>query len=270
MRRSDSGMKYIFGIDITNDKNNKKTDGQVFHRNSSGLELKEEFEKYNSVIKNCYRQRTVLPLWMDTIKWISMASASFLSCCMIGASADSTLKTVYTNAPSIFYIVAALFTVSAALFLLEQQKKRYQTKDVYDCDKDYIRNVDICAKAVLHIPENAVIMEVFLFYYKVWHGRPKIVKTAQFPCRNYPVYAYVRNESLCLADFFDEWSIPFYCITGIKKRRKKAPIFLHKKQNLDGGALCIRWGEETYELLIPQYDMDKVSSLLAGYDIVSV
>lgn len=63
-------MKYIFGINITENKNNTKFDGEIFHSNSTTPVLREAFEKCDNLNKN-YLKQISLPLWMRVIKFLS-------------------------------------------------------------------------------------------------------------------------------------------------------------------------------------------------------
>lgn len=141
---------------------------------------------------------------------------------------------------------------------------------------------------MLHIPEDAEVMEILLIYYKIKKNKGIDVLNV-FYIKNCNVYVNVKDGALHMADIYNEWSIPLDSITGIKKINEKIfiPEWLKKipynkgvykkyKITMNGlgllffkpyYALCIKWQDENYELFIPPYEVDMLSSLIGvNYD----
>ncbi|GLB32549.1 hypothetical protein LAD12857_44720 [Lacrimispora amygdalina] len=274
-------MKYIFGINITDDKNNTRLDGEIFISNSSVPVLGEAFEKCDSLYKN-YLKQTSLPFWLRVIKLLSFLTTLLMLECLFLDSSDGSLKKKYADAPELFFISAIFFTVWLILFLVEKSRKS-QYSDKYDYDRNYVQNIQNYAKELLHIPEDAEIMEVILIYYK--NKKRKGIDVSDFHyIKNSNVYVNVKDAVLHMADLGNEWSIPLASITGITKINKLifVPEWLkeipynkgiYKKYKIRKNgmgllffkpyyALCITWQDENYELFIPPYELDKLSTLI--------
>ncbi len=280
-------MKNIFGINITEDKHNESVDGQIFHSNSSEPILKEAFQKCND-IKEDLTKKTSLPAWMVVIEYLSLAVGCFVLCAII--SVDVSLREVYSNAPALFYIAVVALLLSFVLYLADKNKKKFQKSAEYISGEHYIQSTVEYVIDVLHIPEDAEIVEVLMFYYKIRNGKMRVVEKTDLVERgfisyhNCPLYAYVRQGNLHLANLYDEWSIPLYCFTGIKRINKKISVPRWKKEipynkgeykkykMIENGlgyiffkpyyAICITWHGENYELWIPPYELEKLSSLV--------
>ncbi len=61
-------MKYIFGINITEDKNNKIVDGQIFYSNSITPELLENLNKCHDIGQK-HEEKILLPVWMEIVSF---------------------------------------------------------------------------------------------------------------------------------------------------------------------------------------------------------
>lgn len=93
---------------------------------------------------------------------------------------------------------------------------------------------------------------------------------------------YIKDRSLCFSDYNEEISIPGTCIKSIKEIRKKASLAGWNKEEsirspkykiinnsigmLDINSyfqIIVRNDSEEYEILIPNYDMEKLKPLLS-------
>lgn len=286
-------MKYVFGINLTEDKNNKIIDGQVFHSSSISPELLEEINKCGDISAK-HEKKISLPIWMAIVQLLSLVIGSMILISIINGFKNHTLREIYNNAPSLFYISIVSFTIYFILYLIERNKKKYLSSDEYNYDKIYTRNVFNYTKNALDIPDDAKVIEVLLFYYKVKNGKMRVVEKTNHvdkgfvSYQNFQVYAYVKKETLYMRDLYDEWAIPLYCITGIKKINKKISvprwnkeipynkgIYKKYKMIINGlgyiffkpyYAVSIAWNGENYELLIPPYELDILSALI-GIDL---
>lgn len=284
-------MKYVFGINITENKNNNLIDGEIFQSNSIPPELMEAFYKCDDLVKN-YEKHTSLPVWMHIMKYLSFSITCLILYGIMQDLSDLSFREVYANPPGFFFVAAAFFTVWLVLYLVEK-KKKYQHRDEYNRDKNYIQNVQTHAKDLLQIPDDAVKMEILSFYYKIKKEKMEVITASNLICithNNVPVYVYVKDVTLHITDLYHEWSIPLYSITGIKKINGR--IFIsqwnkeipynkgeYKKYKIARAnglgylyfkpyyALCITWRDENYELFIPPYELDALSSLVGvNYD----
>lgn len=246
-------MKYIYGINITKDKTNQVVDGQIFHNNSTDDEFQREFQKYNYIIKNLSKDAPVLPIWMQIVEFISLLVGGFITVQIIQGLADIPLKQMYANAAALFHIAAVSLVLAFIIYLVKAHKKKAQKIDVYSYDKDYIEKAADYTRNAFQIPLDAVTIETLKFYYKVRHGKTVMIHKKGFPAVKLQLYAYSKNGNLYLADFFEEWCIPLYSVTGIEK--------LEKEKNYNY-VLYIAWGSETYKLLMRWQDAEKLSKLL--------
>lgn len=274
-------MKNIFGINKTENKNNNRLDGEVFHTNSTTPVLKEDIEKCDNLYKN-YLKQTSLPLWLRVIKILSIVITGLTLYIISLDLSDRSLREEYAYAPELFFISAILFTVWLTLYLIEKKKKNKYN------ESNYIQDFENHSKELLHIPNDAVAMEILLIHYKI-KKRKGIDLLDVFYIKNFNVYVNVKDGALHMTDIYSEWSIPLESITGIKKINKKIciPEWLKKipynkgvykkyKITMNGlgflffkpyYALCITWQDESYELFIPPYEVDMLSALIGvNYD----
>lgn len=282
-------MKYIFGINITENKNNTTIDGQIFQSNCVNPTLMEAYQTCDTIQEN-NRINTSLPGWLQLVEYISMSAGCFLLAEMISVYKSINVFRMYSDRPIIFSIITVLLITALILYLIgDRKKKEYEDTDEYKNNVNYTYNVAERAKDTFAVPEDAKIIEVLMFYYKVQNGKMKVVekKNALAPgiisYDNFEVYSYVKAGNLYFTDLYEEWEIPLYCFTGIKKVNKKIRVTSWKKEvpcnkgkykkykmveNQVGVffkpyyAFSITWNEEQYELLIPPYELEELSALV--------
>ncbi len=282
-------MKYVFGIDITEDRNNNEIEGQVFHSNSTLPILKENYDRCASVTEKIEKEAS-LPIGLKIIKELSLAIVCFLLFGIIGSLKKVNLKQAYANAPVLFYVVALFSVIGLILYLVEKYRKKNQNRDEVNYKDNYIKNIYKSAKEILNIPEEAIVVEVLMFYYIIKKGKMKVIEKISnvgagfIYYQNFQVYAYIKNESLHMADLYNEWCIPLSCILGIRTINKKIYVPCWKKeipynkdkykkykmiQNYYGNiffkpyyAFRIAWQGEEYELFIPPYERGVLTSLV--------
>lgn len=282
-------MKYIFGVNIGDHKDNNIIDGQIFLNRSLPYSYCQaidhcEYMKCNAKIK------TSLPVFLEVLKYISFALACFILCPIIETAAEIGIIQAYDNEPLLFYIVAVMILISFILYMVEKSKKKYYTTEEYSQSESYINQVQEKILDFFQIPQDAPLLEVLVFDYKMVNDK-LIVKERSNPVGlgsikylNLEVYCYVKGGSLILTDLIEEWCIPLYCFTGIRKINKKiyVPQWL-KEEPYDKGeykkyklipnqlgyiffkpyfSIELSYQGEPYELLIPPYELEQFSNLV--------
>ncbi len=279
-------MKYVFGINMTENDDNHLIDGEIFCSKSLTTELKEEYKECENLSKN-YAKHTSLPFGMNILKHLSFLGACFSFYFLMYDISGLTFKEVYQNPPAFFFLAVAFLVVWLILHIVKGIK-RHAHKVEYERGESYIKNVTEHAKEFMQIPDDAVKMEILAFRYKIENNKMKVMTPSKFVCishNNVPVYMHVLDFTLHITDLYQEWCIPLYAITGIKKIeetilfaawKKEIPYdkgaFKKYKITMANGlgyfymrpyyALCIARNDETYELFLPPYELDAICSLV--------
>jgi len=277
-------MKNVFGINTTDDKDNVTTDGQVFISNSIPPEMSDALDKCIDITESI-EGKAALPLWMRIIMHISGYGSIILAAGIVNGLADVTFKQAYANAPYLFYCTIILFFVWLALFMTGRSKrKNIENSDEFEQTENYVKRVVSSSREMLNIPVDAKDIDILTFYYKVKNGKMKVVNKGIVTYMNFVCKVYVKENSLHMADLKEELAIPLDSITGFKKINKKTSVpewnketppnkGEYKKYKIvinNAGliyfkpyyALCIEWNGESYELFIPPYELDTISSLI--------
>jgi len=281
----DDSMKYVFGVNITDDKDNLTVDGQVFVGKTLPTEMSESIEKCLENSESL-QNKAELPIWIRIIKLLT----GFLSCFLVVGVAnglmDVPIRQAYENAPYLFYLIAISAFIWIVLHFLSKSKiKNVENSDEFIRNVNYAKEVLSNAWEVFDIPTDAKEVDILTFFYKFKKGKMKTVNVKGYQTYvNFVSKVYVKEGALYIVDIEQEWVIPLDCIKGIKKINKRINVpdwnkeipynkGEYKKYNITSNnigfilfkpyyALSIESQKEEYELFIPPYEKDVICSLI--------
>lgn len=214
-------MRNVFGINVTNDKDNTEFDGVCFNaREVSALirgELDSAFETNNEFVK-----KASLPLWLDIIKLIFMFFAIILT--LGELKADVSLKESWNNAPYLIIgcIISWICFLAILIYEKKKQKKIVQSEEFEDNTID-LNEISVKAMEDLGIPTDAKSIDVISDKYKLKDDNIKQVNYHPFYSHmNLDCFIFASNGMLCLADSYNVYEIPLASITSIEESKKRA------------------------------------------------
>ena len=279
-------MKNIFGINITEDKNNLTFDGQAFVQRTASPELDVVMDAAEKLVEDLIK-KAKLPLWLRIIKFISLLFAVIIITGIIRADGISpaAIAQAYRDVPYFFYAAAISLIIWLALFIAGKIKQR----NVAESD-DFGHAVDCTDSAAnklleeFNIPQDAKNVDILIFKYKIKKGKVKITNSASDTWfLNAPCTVYSQDDALHIALLRQVLTIPLQSIHGIIKINKK--IFANgwnketpsnkgefKKYKIGFNGtniffkpyydIIIKHGEDDYCISIPPYELETMSELI--------
>lgn len=214
-------MKNIFGINVTDDKENTEFDGNCFKARTVSEPISQQLESmYN--IGGELKRKASAPLWLNIIEWIVIFIAIIIT--LGELKSDVSIKQSWKNAPELIIIGVAAWIVYflIRLYTSKKIKKVAQSEEFEDYSHDVDKLVD-AAMRDLRIPSGAKSIDVISDKYKIKNDKIKQVNYhTYFSHLNLDYFIYVSDGMLCLADFYTVYEIPLTSIASVKQSAKKA------------------------------------------------
>ena len=271
-------MKNIFGINIT-DKKNDKIDGYKFlfetindeqqeHLNAKSDEFDKEVEK-GSELPKVFRIVQVVIFFIAII-----ATAIFFNL----LDEDNGIADLYNRLPWMVAIIFIAWGVYLVLFLLGRKKQKEYTKsEVYEERVENLIETVEEMKKVLNIPKDAYEMDFLTHAYRVnKKGDVKNMPYPGFSHYNQNVFVFVKDESFIIGSAHETLKISLNYFKEIITINDKARILPWNKEvepNTETYKLklatnkavilpkhykvIIDDGFEQFYLLIPPYEIDE-------------
>ncbi len=272
-------MVNLLGMDITEGAENGKPAGAAFIVRQADAEkaakLYEYQEKYTET-----EQKAGLPPLLSLLKSALWLGWVIPGCAIMkaGGFADG-----YRRVPWLYWLCAGCFAAWLVLFLWEKrrQKQVAESPELKELNENADRFLAE-AKAALHIPENAVDLDVFGERFILKNGEPKHKSLDGFSdYLNLDLFAFAEDGSLFLASAEAVWEIPLTALRSAERTKKlsfagwnKQKPYNHKDYrkykvtvNQFGMYFARCWrvnildSKGEFYLLIPEYDADAFSAL---------
>ena len=214
-------MRNIFGIDVTENKENTAFDGELFVTRRLSADRQSRLDSVMNDNEN-YEKKAGLPLILQIIDIICWFLGITITLGII--STDGGIKTAAKNAPSLIYICAiAWITV---IFLAIGKRKRVKEVGESSEFEHHIHDMEEIVNesmAELEIPENSRSIDVIAVKYKIKNGEMKAVNfNPMFKHLNCNMFIFTKCNTLCLADLSSVYEIPISSLKEIKPCSKKA------------------------------------------------
>lgn len=219
-------MKPVFGIDITENKNNEALNGSEFITNTiskqKATELVSKQEHLNQTLES-----SKLPLWVRIIKLICGFYALILILVLFRAILEIGFAQAFRNAP--LFISGGFACGFIWLFLQFFAKKKENAVLTEQNAERQIEEIDVDIQSIyeeLNIPFDARAVDVLLFRYKTKDGQiaPKTVGLQTTPYINVEMKVYATAECLCLADLENVYSFSLSELKSIKTVNKRISV----------------------------------------------
>ena len=215
-------MKPIFGLDITDSKDNDVFNGEEFITKTVSKEKYDEYTMLQERLDNTVAS-SKQPLWLRIIKAICGIYALLCAVAIVRAG----IGTAYKNAPAIVISAAACAVIWVVLHIiaLRQEKQVLEEENAVG----QLEKIEFGMKAMydeLDVPSIAVSVDVLMFRYKVKDGEicPKTVGFQSTPYMNLDAMVYVQDDCLCIADLEKVYSFKLSEIKGIKTVNRRISI----------------------------------------------
>lgn len=279
-------MKYFFGMDTTEDKNNEIYDGERFVSARISEELNAKTERAAELAEKADKLCAVSP----APRKMAQAFATFaviwtilLIISLARGDADfSSWPMIITVAMVVISAVASFFLFRRASRQLKQTPE--QAAAVKEANEAFAEVTSESARE-LGVPEDCATVDVLCFVYTVKDGVPEpysMFRMALF--MNYPRKIFVKDGYLCISDIRKLYKIPVDSLGGFETVNAKAGLTFWNKESSYRSAAYAPYGirrggnglytadfyvqikanieNEEYALLFPAYEKDAVERVL--------
>lgn len=276
-------MKNIYGIDITENKENTVVDGaQYITRTVSPAQRQRIEEAQKSKFE---MQKHVMSGPVTILNGIALIAGIGFFVRLRSLLDDLSFLQAIRQSPMIFLgLVVSFLLVVGIPILTVYRSKKFQKSEEFDSLETQEKLMVNASHAELGVPSDAQKIDVFYRFYKMKNDELKNA-TAFYQYDNGEVEIFVRDACFCLASLEQLVSIPLSEIRGITKINKRVTMAnWNKDENFDSKkykkykitennagsyvvkpcyalAVC-----DSFEILIPSYDIETVTSLL-NFDI---
>ena len=215
-------MKPIFGINLTENKQNDQFSGAGFLVQQPSAALTQALNSAARKAEDLSKQGK-LPTPLRIVKTLCGFLAAMIAVGILRGLSGVTIRQAYENAGYLFWLGGACFLVWAVLWLIGKEKE----KAVMGKEESgqTLSNFESICKAIygeLSVPEDAQEVDILSFYYKEKSGKIK-------PCENgiqmttylNPVFkAFADEENLYIANLEGKYAFPRACIQSIQTVKK--------------------------------------------------
>ena len=158
-------------------------------------------------------EKSALPVWLSIAKWFDFLGAVTITC----GALQGNIQTWEIIA------IIALWGIYIGLTLLERNKQKQVA--ISDEFGDFMQDVDkltLQAKQELHIPENALDMDLLMCAYKMKGDELKRVDCGLTSHLNQEFFVWTEKNMLCLGLFDKVWEIPLDSLKSATLSKEKA------------------------------------------------
>lgn len=222
-------MKPFLGIDITQDKKNKKENGQEFLVAKPSHALEEALESSTDQTLE-HIEQTMLPLPVRIIQWICGIVGALIVCGILKAQLDEDaipLALVYQNAAWLFWLAGGCLILWGILTYIGHKKE----KTVLESDEHthVLSKLDNIYETIfneLEVPSSAQEIDILSFSYKVKNGIPvaKEIGIQFTPYENFIYKIFADSETLFISNLDGKYAFPRSTLSAIRKVKKHISV----------------------------------------------
>lgn len=277
-------MRNIFAVNKT-DEDNTAYDGQVFLRQSITEDLAQRMnEQAEQLVKSMISKSLIISIAITALVGLVLL-------CVCAALWGEEVASPVVNYILLGLAVACLAAGDLLAWWDHRRRKAAQESDAFQTLETEMESAAASSRMQLGIPADAADMEVLGYDYVIKRGKEKFTGegyTHETCC----LYAFVENGELLLADRKDKYAIPLSAVTAVHCRQEKTKVWLWVKEEeptsetykpygikYDKGndiytlpavyALEIVRDGETYELVVPKYEWERVLQPLTGLTVTA-
>ena len=267
-------MKYLFGTDLTADRNNKSPDGMQYRKVTLPAELEASVQSRRDRVEK-------LEPFTYFSKWLKVLKGALLSFGLLYGSRLLWGSVAPERLPQAKWITGVGLAGGLLLSLTEglrhldgavRPSVRQARLDRTSADRE--------AKSWLGVPANAKKLDALAFDYVVESGTMLFAG----PCRCLGLRVYRRADMLCLSDGEAVWSLPLTHVTGLRgmpcqialegwnkgdsptlEKYQKTGLRVAKDKTKTLDRCCVlAWSDngEGWQLLFPAWEQTKMEALI--------
>ncbi|MBQ6183449.1 MAG: hypothetical protein IJK33_06140 [Clostridia bacterium] len=279
-------MKYFFGTDITQDKQNETLECERFVSARADAELEEKIAQASKLASEADELCRVSPVPRKAGQTCAVFAVVWGILLAIGLIRDPSS---ITSTPMIVTMAMVVISAVAAVFMLARAKKQLKTTPEQEqaCERANAAFAEIAAESdkQFGIPEDCKEIDTLYCVYTVKDGVAApytMFRTELF--MNYPRKVFVKDGDLCISDMRELIRVPASSLGDIEKVERKCGLgFWNKSVSYRapeyaaydikrGGNGILTLGSyiridaslegETYALLFPPYEEAYLKNIL--------
>ena len=269
-------MKYLFGTDLSADRNNKTPDGLQYRKVTLPTELEMSVQSRRDKAEKL-EPFTYFPKWLKALKWALWSFGLLYGSRLLWGSVAPQRLPQTKWITGVGLAGGLLLSLTEGLRHLDgavRPSVRQARLDRTSADRE--------AKSWLGVPANAKKLDALAFDYVVENGTMFFAG----PCRCLGLRAYRRADMLCLSDGEAVWSLPLTHVTGLRsipcqtalegwnkgdsptlEKYQKAGLRVAKDKTKTLDRCCVLvWTDEgeSWQLLFPAWERAKIEAMIRG------
>lgn len=267
-------MKYLFGTDLTSDRNNKTPDGLQYRKVALPSELEASVLYCRDRVEEL-KPFAYFPKWLKALKWGLWSFGLIYGSRLIWGSVAPARLPLANLITGIGLVGGLALSVAEGFLHLdgaERSAVRQARLERAAADRE--------AKNWLGVPARAKKADALAFHYVVENGAMFFAGS----CRCLGLQVYRRADMLCLSDGEAVWSIPLAHVNGLRsipcqtalegwnkgdrptqEKYQKAGLRVAKDKSKTLDRCCaLEWtdGGEAWQLLFPAWEQAKIESMI--------
>ena len=222
-------MKIFFGVNITEDKENDRMDGEDFIVDRISTSQEKALDQ-NSEALLVLQKKANLPLPLRVLHYISAFVCLCLIVSIIRGLGNVTLDQAFQNAPWIFYILPVAAIIWGALTLLRRKhQKAFNESPEVEAATKKAQDLNRESYESLGVPAEAATIDVLCSRYVIKKDEPINRPFGPYTFIATEVRIYVEGNDLMLADVHQKFAIPLYMLSGLRTIEKPVTLPIWNK-----------------------------------------
>ncbi len=272
-------MKPLFGIDVTEDKNNDKLNGDEFIVAKPSAANTEALERESRKSVDLILGKR--PLSFLHIILLALLIAALISFAIMIEQTNVKIFGIGLQTVMACVLVLCIAAIIALVIFAHRREKEALESDESKLIDENIERISAYINAELGVPANASVVDVLSFSYKIKNGRFIWDIDEEYENNDFSVFA--DSQNLYLADAEAKYAVPLQSITDISIIRKSIDLtFWNKDVEYDKGeykqykisetklagvrvkAYCIlhfTYGGEEWGIYFPEYEKSVFENL---------
>ena len=215
-------MTNLFGVNITENKENAVIDGEVFCTDQISSEQEAQIESILETEQELEKQSS-LPFPFPLLKTLCQIGWMILTLGIIKAWGDGTsFSQGYQNAPGLYLACLICFVLWLILQIISMfRRKCTEATPTYQRNDENAELLLQNIKEKLGIPADAESIDVLAERCVMKDGKPKRKDIELTQYVNLSMFAYIKEDQLCLADASSVWEIPLSSLRSMELVKKR-------------------------------------------------
>ncbi len=232
-------MKPFLGIDLTENKNNDKLNGNEFIIQVPSSTMTQSLEASSEKAEETI-DKSKLPLPLRIIQSVCGVVGTIIVLGLIKSLFNTdgvTVAQAYNNAPFLFWISGISLAVWGVLKIMSNQK----AKEILESEESnqVFSKLDSVGKSIyseLGVPSDSKEVDILSFFYKIKDDRIKVCEKSMAQYFNPEFNIFTDSENLYIANLEGKYAFPLSSLKAIHKVKKHIRILSwNKEENFNKG-----------------------------------